>query len=302
MITVTFLGTTASIPTRERNLPSVFVMFKGDRILFDCGEGTQRQLMDKNLKFMKIDKIFITHWHADHFAGILGLVQTMSLEGRKKKLLVYGPEGTKKFLEQFLNIGYYYRGFEVEAIELKDADVVRCDGYEIIAFKTLHGIPSLGYSLCEDLRKKADMDKAKALGLETSPIVGELKSGKTIKFKGEVIRPEDIVVEIPGRKVVYTGDTRYSRNVIKYSESADLLIHDATFSSNMEHVDERGHSTSLDAANVAKLAGVKQLILTHISRRYQNEGDDTLLELLKDATSVFKNTLLAYDFLTLEIK
>ncbi len=302
MITVTFLGTTASIPTRERNLPSVFVMFNGERLLFDCGEGTQRQLMDKNLKFMKIDRIFITHWHADHFAGIMGLVQTMTLEGRKKKLLVYGPEGTEKFLKQLLDVGYYYRGLEVKAVELKDSDTVECDGYTVTAFKTRHNIPSLGYALEEHPRKKADMRKAKAFGLDTGPLVGRLKDGKSIVFKGRTISPEDIVVDLPGRKIVYTGDTRYSRNVIRYSKDADLLIHDSTFSLDKEHVDEIGHSTSSDAANVAKLACVKKLALTHISRRYQENGDDTTSSLLGEATAIFPNTVLAYDFMTIEVR
>ena len=303
MIKVKFLGTTASIPTRERNLPSIFVMFKGERMLFDCGEGTQRQLMDQGLKFMKINRIFITHWHADHFAGILGLIQTMSLEGRKEPLYVYGPKRTAEFLEQLLTIGYFGKSFNVEVTEMDDSFAIEGDGYKVTAFSVTHRIPSLGYVLEENPRIRANMEKAKKLGLSTGPYIGKLKAGKTITFKGKTIRPEDIIEHLPGRKIVYTGDTKYDPNVIKHAKDADLLIHDSTFASNKDDVDEIGHSTAKDAATVAKKANVKLLVLTHISRRYQEGKDSTDPKILLDeAKKVFKNTILAHDFLEFEVK
>ncbi len=303
MIKLVFLGTSASIPTRERNLPSIFIMFKGERILFDCGEGTQRQLMDKGLKFMKINRIFITHWHADHFAGIMGLIQTMSLEGRKTPLYVYGPRKTSEFLEQLLTIGYFTRSFNIEIIEMNDGFVIEGDGYKVTSFEVTHRIPSLGYVLEENQRIRADMKKAEKLGLKTSPLIGKLKDGKTITFKGKKIAPEDIIEYLPGRKIAYTGDTKYDPNVIKYAKDADILIHDSTFASNKDHIDEIGHSTAKDAATIAKKANVKHLVLTHISRRYQKGKDNTDPKILLDeAKKVFKNTTLAHDFLEYEVK
>ncbi|MCK5593639.1 MAG: ribonuclease Z [Candidatus Aenigmarchaeota archaeon] len=303
MIKVKFLGTTASIPTRERNLPSIFVMFKGERILFDCGEGTQRQLMDQGLKFMKIDHIFITHWHADHFGGILGLIQTMSLEGRTEPLNVYGPKRTTEFLEQLLTIGYFGRNFKVNITEMNDGFTVEGDGYKVTAFEVTHKVPALGYVLEEDPRIRANMTKAAKFGLKTGPYIGKLKAGKTIEFKGQTITPEDVIEHIPGRKIVYTGDTKYDTNTIKYAKDADLLIHDSTFASDKTDADEIGHSTAKEAATVAKKADVKLLVLTHISRRYQEKKENTSPQVLLDeATEVFKNTILAYDSLEFEIK
>ncbi|MEA3229575.1 MAG: ribonuclease Z [archaeon] len=304
MIKIKFLGTTASIPTRERNLPSIFLMFKGERILFDCGEGTQRQLMNLGLKFMKINRIFITHWHADHFAGILGLIQTMSLEGRKETLYVYGPKRTAEFLEQLLTIGYFTRNFRIDVTEMDDGFTIDGKGYKITAFKVAHKIPSMGYVLEEDPRIRADMKKAKKFGLETSPLIGKLKAGKTITFKGKEIKPGNIIDNLPGRKIVYTGDTKYDENVIRYAKDADLLIHDSTFASDKEEdTYDRGHSTAKDAATVAKKAKVKHLVLTHISRRYQDSKDNTSPKILLDeARMIFKNTTLAEDFMEFEIK
>ncbi|MCK5289949.1 MAG: ribonuclease Z [Candidatus Aenigmarchaeota archaeon] len=303
MIKVKFLGTTASIPTRERNLPSVFVMFKGERMLFDCGEGTQRQLMDQSLKFMKINRIFITHWHADHFAGILGLIQTMSLEGRKEPLYVYGPKRTSEFLEQLLTIGYFGRNFKIEVTEMDDCFSIEGNGYTVTAFQVTHRIPSLGYVLEEAPRTRANMEKAKKYGLDTGPEIGKLKAGKTITFKGKTIKPEDIIEHLPGRKIVYTGDTKYDENTIKHAKGADLLIHDSTFASNKEDIDEIGHSTAKEAATVAKKANVKLLVLTHISRRYQEgKGNTDPKILLEEAKKVFDNTILAHDFLEFEVK
>ncbi|MBW6461877.1 MAG: ribonuclease Z [DPANN group archaeon] len=303
MIKVKFLGTTASVPTRERNLPSIFVMFKGERILFDCGEGTQRQLMVQGLKFMKIDRIFITHWHADHFGGILGLIQTMSLEGRTEPLNVYGPKRTTEFLEQLLTIGYFGRNFKINITEMNDGFTVEGEGYKVTAFKVTHKIPALGYVLEEDPRIRANMEKAEKLGLSTGPYIGKLKAGKTIEFKGKTIKPEDVIEHIPGRKIVYTGDTKYDVNTIKHAKHADLLIHDSTFGSDKDGVDKIGHSTAEEAATVAKKANVKLLVLTHISRRYQDKKENTSPQMLLDeAQKVFKNTILAYDSLEFEIK
>ncbi len=297
MIKIKILGTSASIPTKNRNLPSIFLMYKGERLLFDCGEGTQKELMINNLRFMKINKIFITHWHADHFSGMLGLIQTMSLEGRKNPLYVFGPKNTSKFLNQLLGVGYFNRTFDIIVKELEDSSAIKEKDYTITAFEVKHNrIPALGYAFQENKRLKADMKKAEKFGLKTGPLIGKLKNGETIIFGSKTIKPKDIIESITGRKIVYTGDTQYSENTIKYSKNADILIHDSTFASHKENMDEIGHSTASDAAIVARKATVKKLVLTHISRRYQKEKEHEDPKKLEDeARQIFKNSVLAED-------
>lgn len=302
MIYVQLLGTSAGVPSRDRSLASVFIRYKADRLLFDCGEGTQLQLMKQRLKFMKIDRIFITHWHADHFAGLPGLIQTMSLENRKKPLYIYGPKGTKKFVNRLLSIGYYYRDFDVIVKELKDSSVVKCSGYRIKAFAVNHNIPALGYAFIEDDGWKASMKKAAAFGLTTSPLIGELKAGKTVKFRGKTIRPVDVLDKKKGRRIVYTGDTNYSDNVVKHARRADLLIHEATFDSRHKDFSELAHASAAEAATTAEHAAAKCLVLTHISRRYQHDTPDDPCKLVDEARKIFKNSVLAEDFMEFRIK
>ena len=299
---IVFLGTSSGVPTKDRNLPSVFLMYNKDRLLFDCGEGTQRQLMSLKLKFMKIDRIFISHWHADHFAGLLGLVQTMCLEGRKEKLFVYGPKDSSKLVEQLLGVGYYYRGFEVAVEEVKEGDVIDCGEYELIPFKVEHGIPALGFVFHEKDRLSANMKKAEKFGLTTSPLIGKLKNGETVTHNGKTIKPEDIIESKKGRKVVYTGDTKYTENIVRFSKGADALIIDSTFAADFEEkAGSYKHSTSKQSAEIAKKANVKTLFLTHISRRYQEKGlSEEKLE--EDARKIFKNVVLARDFLEFDVK
>lgn len=302
MIKIVFLGTSSGVPTKDRNLPSVFLMYKDERLLFDCGEGTQRQLMNMKLKFMRIDRIFISHWHADHFAGLLGLIQTMCLEGRKEPLYVYGPKESKKFVNQLLTVGYYFRAFDVVTQELEEKDEVDCGEYEIIPFHVEHNIPALGYLFREKDTHTANMKKAKKFGLTTGPLIGRLKEGIPVDYNGITISPQDIIEKKEGKKVVYTGDTRYTENIIKYSKGADVLIIDSTFSGDFtEKAGNYKHSTSKQAAEIAKKAGVKTLFLTHISRRYQQKaGNSKKLE--DEARTIFKNTILARDFLEYKVK
>ncbi len=302
MIKIVFLGTSSGVPTRDRNLASVFMMYKDERLLFDCGEGTQRQLMNLRLKFMKIDRIFISHWHADHFAGILGLIQTMCLEGRKEALYVYGPKDSKRFIEQLLTVGYYFRGFEVVVREVKEGDKVDCGEYEIVPFRVEHNVRALGYVFLEKERLSANMEKAAKFGLSTGPLIGKLKAGQDVVYEGKTVRPKDVIEAKKGRKIVYTGDTKYCENVVKFSQDADVLISDSTFAGDfVEKAGDYKHTTSSQAAEIAKKANVKKLFLTHISRRYQNEDLGTE-KLLDDARKVFKNSVLAHDFLEVRVK
>ncbi len=258
--------------------------------------------MVKKLRFLKINKIFITHWHADHFAGLMGLIQTMSLENRKETLYIYGPPETAKFVKQLLTIGYFARRFKISVKDLEEEEVVEGENYKIYPFKVKHNIPAYGYVFEEDAKVRANMQKAKKFGLKTGPLIGKLKTGKTITFKGKTIKPSDILESFPGNKIVYTGDTKPIKRTVKHAKNADLLIHDATFSSK-DQMDEIGHSTSVQAAEIAKEANVKKLILTHISRRYQDKKKNISPKVLEmEAKKVFKNSILAKDFMELTIK
>ena len=290
------VGTSSAVPTSDRGLPANLIEFNGERLLFDCGEGTQRTLMSKKLGIMKIDKVFISHWHADHFSGLLGLIQTMELEGRERPLYIYGPPRTEEFTERILDTGYFNRSYDIFAEDLVEGDEIVGENYKIKPFEVDHGVNALGFSFEEESSKKANKKKMKELGLTNSPKIGKLKQGETINWEGEEIRPEEVIEEMPGRKVVYSGDTAKSENLIQNAEDADLLIHEATCLHEIIE-DRKGHTSALQAAEVAKEASVEKLILTHFSRRYRN-NEQVLLE---EASEEFEETELAEDGKKFEI-
>ena len=290
------VGTSSAVPTKDRGLAANLIEYNGERILFDCGEGTQRTLMSEKLGIMKIDKVFISHWHADHFSGLLGLIQTMELEGRERPLYIYGPPRTEEFTDRILDTGYFNRSYDIYVEDLVEGDEIVGDGYRVKPFEVDHGINAFGFSFEEESSKKANKDKMKELGLENSPKIGKLKEGETIEWNGEEIRPEEVIEEMPGRKVVYSGDTAKSDNLIEHAEDADLLIHEATCLHEMIE-DRKGHTSALQAAEVAKEASVEKLVLTHFSRRYRN-NEKVLLE---EASEEFEESVLAEDGKKFEI-
>ncbi|MHC1567694.1 MAG: ribonuclease Z [Candidatus Syntropharchaeia archaeon] len=301
MLRLVFLGTGGSIPTTNRNPSSILINRKGELILFDCGEGTQQQMMRARTG-MKIRSIFITHFygHGDHFFGLPGLIKTMSFQGRKEPLEIYGPKGVEKTLYHVLSLCYSPPSFEIVVKELKPGDVVRRSDYEIKAIKTEHGIPSVGYVLKEDERRgRFNRERAIELGVKPGPLFSKLHSGESVFVDGKEIKPEEVVgPPRPGRKIVYTGDTRPCESVLRESENADLLIHDGTLSEELKDwALEYRHSTASEAAEIAKKANVKKLILTHISARY-SENKETLL---KEAKKIFENTVVAEDLMVEEV-
>ncbi|MBO8179041.1 MAG: ribonuclease Z [Archaeoglobus sp.] len=297
---ITFLGTSGTIPSVERNSPAIFVQFGGQRMLFDCGEGTQRQMMIAKTGFRNLDNIFITHLHTDHFIGIFGLIETMSLNERTKDLNVYSPRADvlKALFDAF---GYDQLNYDVKVRELKDGDEVKFDDFKVVAFKTEHIVKSVGYAIIEnDRRGKFNREKAeRELGIPPGPLYAKLARGEEIVWKGKVITPDMVLGEVRrGRKVVYTGDTRPTERTVEIARDADLLIHDASFKEELkEWAIESGHSTAREAAEVAKAANVKKLILTHISTRYSKDATP----LLEEAKEVFSNTIIASDFLSIEV-
>ena len=296
-----FLGTGGSWPTVKRNVSAIAVKRGGEILLFDCGEGTQRQIQRSGLSYMQIKSIFISHFHGDHFLGLPGLIQTMQLNDRKEPLTIYGPRGISRIVEIVKNLGYFRPSYEIVGKDVDEGDEIRFDGYSVRPFRVEHNVPALGYVLEEDMRPgRFNKKKALELGIPEGPLFGRLQRGESIKLKdGRVITPDMVLgPPRPGRKVVYTGDTKPCNKVVEFARNADLLIHDATFLSDLEDVAiEYGHSTARQAAEIAKEANVDRLVLTHISPRYL---DDRAIE--KEAKNIFENSIVARDFLKLEVK
>jgi len=301
VIEITFLGTVSGIPSKERNHPAIALEYyseKKETLLFDCGEGTQKQLMLAGISFMKIDKIFITHWHADHFAGLIPLLQTMSLEKRKKELKIFAPEA-EKFVSNILSLGYFGCRFPVIPVNVpfhgdKPTLIDETEDYQVFSIPVFHSVPSVAYAFKEKDRWSIDLTKMKKLGLKRGYWLKKLKKFGKAEYKGKEIKIEEIANLKKGLKVVYSGDTKPCDNVVKISEEADVLIHDGTF---LEEESSKAHADVKQAARIAKKAEVKQLILTHISRRYTDAK-----ELEENAKKIFENTKVAYDFMKIVLK
>jgi ribonuclease Z len=300
MLSVTFLGTSASIPTIDRNVASLAVQREGETLLFDCGEGTQRQMMRYGVGF-SFREIFFTHYHADHLLGLTGLLRTMGLQDRSAPLTLYGPRGADKVLGAAITLGIERNKFPVEIVEVKAGDRLGRSQYDIVAFETEHRADTLGYALVEHSRLgRFNPDRARELGIPEGPLWGRLHKGERIALPdGRTIEPADLVgAPREGRRLVYTGDTRPYLAVIEASKGADLLIHEATFGGEEEErARETGHSTAAEAARVALDAGARKLVLTHISSRYHRDAS----ELLAEAKAVFPETVIARDGMVVDI-
>ncbi|WP_456394762.1 ribonuclease Z [Thermococcus sp.] len=268
MLEVIFLGTGGIMPTKERNVPSIALRYNGEIILFDAGEGTMRQLNTARLSPMRIEKIFITHFHGDHYLGLMALIQTMTLWKRKKPLHIYGPKYTFEFIQNFLKSGFFRPDFPIHVHELGEARL-KFGGYEIWSFKVEHGVPALGYVFREnDRRGKFLPEKLAEYGLREGPILGKLEREGAIKVDGRVIRLEDVTgPKRRGVKVVYTGDTEPCERVRLFGEKADLLIHEATYLS-PEDRGESYHTTVEEACGMAEKTKAKLLALFHRAPRY----------------------------------
>jgi ribonuclease Z len=300
MLSLTFLGTGASIPTLDRNVAGLAVQREGEVLLFDCGEGNQRQMMRYGVGFT-FKEIFFTHYHADHILGLTGLLRTMGLQDRSAPVILYGPKGAQRVLGTTVTLGIERNKFPVEIIEVKPGDRLGREEYDIVVFETEHRADTVGYALVEHQRLgRFNPDRARELGIPEGPLWGQLHKGKTVTLEdGRTFGPADLVgAPRSGRAVVYTGDTRPHLPVIEASQGADLLVHEATFGGDeAERALETGHSTAAEAARVALEAGVRRLVLTHISSRYNRDAS----ELLAEAKAVFPHTVIARDGMTVEV-
>lgn len=300
MLSVTFLGTSAARPTVERNVSATAVVREGETLLFECGEGTQRQMMRYGISFALSD-IFVTHFHADHFLGVIGLLRTLGLQGRTDPMRLYGPHGAKRVLGTALTLGVERAPFEVEIVELAPGDRVARQGYDVAVFETRHGRHSVGYAVVEQERLgRFDPEKARALGIPEGPLWGKIHKGETVKLPdGRTVEPAALVGPTrPGRKVVYSGDTRPCESVVEAATGADLLIHEATFGDEeKDRAAETDHSTAAEAAQVALAARVRKLALHHLSARYSADSN----VLLEQARAVFPETVVAKDGMVIEV-
>jgi ribonuclease Z len=300
-LTLRILGSSASRPTVERNVSSIALIREGETLLFDCGEGTQRQMMRYRISFAFGD-VFFSHLHADHALGIVGLLRTMSLQGHEAPVRLWGPRGTTRFVRQSEALGGERLTFPLEITELTGEERITRKGYEIVPYPVEHrGAPSLGYALVEEERRgRFHPEMARELGVPEGPLWGELHRGRIITLDdGRVIDPSTLVGPVrSGRKVVIAGDTRPCAATIEAAANADLLVHESTFGhEEAARARETGHSTAREAAEVASRAGVLRLVLTHFSARYSRDTG----ELEAEARSVFPATIAARDGMEIDV-
>jgi ribonuclease Z len=296
---VLFLGTAGSMPTAQRAPTATLVRRGGERLLFDCAEGTQRQLLRSGVGLIELREIFLTHYHADHYLGLPGMLKTFALRGRETPLDIYGPPGLKSLFAILKRI-FGKLQYPVALTELRAGDVLHRDGYDLAAFPVAHGVSSIGYALVEHPRPgRFDVETADALGVPSGPERGALQRGDSITLPdGRSITPDAVLGPArAGRKLVLSGDTMPAASVLEIAHAADLLVHEATFADEEEErARETMHSTAREAAELARAAEVKMLALTHVSNRYFGS------ELAREARAVFPETVVPKDFDIIELR
>jgi len=302
-----FLGTGASWPSIERNVPSVALKRGSEIVLFDCGEGTQRQFQRSGVSYMQVSHILITHLHADHYLGMPGLVQTMGLNERKDTLVIAGPPGLRRLCEDQRLVpregskekGPYY-GFKIEVKELASGDVLSRPGYKLVAKEVRHSIHALAFALVEDDRPgRFHKEVALSLGVPEGKMFSSLQHGESVTLAdGRVVKPSQVLGPTrKGRKVVYTGDCVPCEQTVEIAQNADVLVHESTYANDFPDANKHGHSTAAQAAFIAKAAKARTLFLTHISPRYTNANP-----LVEEARKIFPESHEARDLLQFIVK
>lgn len=294
-----FLGTSGSVPTARRGLAGTLLRRGGERILVDCGEGTQRQLLRSTVGLVELPEVFVTHFHADHYLGLPGMLKTFALRGREQPLTVYGPPGLNDLFSALRRI-FGKLTYSLELVEIRPGDALDRGDYRIVVFKVAHGTAANGYALVENPRPgRFDVDGAAARGVPEGPLFGLLQRGEAVELPdGTRVEPTEVLgPPRPGRKVVLAGDTAPARSVADVAREADVLVHEATFSSEEgERAAETAHSTALGAAELARAAGVRMLALTHLSNRYFGP------EIAREARAVFPETVVPRDFDMIDVR
>ncbi|MBN1793095.1 ribonuclease Z [Candidatus Woesearchaeota archaeon] len=300
-IEITMLGTACMVPTKERNVQAIFVDMHGEGILFDCGEGTQRQMNIAGLNRNRVRKIFISHWHGDHVSGLIGLLQTVTNNENPQKVTIFGPRETKD------RIGHLMQSVSFESsrlnIEIKELDPVHIEKayeneeYYVECAYLDHKPRCLGYSLVEKDKLRIQMPKAKKLGLREGPLIGKLQRGQAVEHKGQTIKPEDVATIQKGKKLTIIMDTQPCENAYELAREADLLVCESAYTEEHEEkAREYKHMTTRQAALIATNANVKKLIITHFSQRYKGTK-----ELAEEIKTFFPNSETAYDFMKVKL-
>jgi ribonuclease Z len=291
-----FLGTSGSLPTAQRAPAATLVRRGGERLLFDCAEGTQRQLLRSTVGLPELTDVFLTHYHADHFGGLPYMLKTFALRGREVPLTVHGPPGLADLFTSLRRI-FGRLSFDLALVEIPPGESLDRDGYRLDAFATAHGVPGIGYALVEHVRPgRFDVEAADRLGVPPQ-LRGALQRGETVAIGATTVRPVEVLgPPRPGRTVVLTGDTAPAATVVQAAHEADVLVHEATFCEDeRERARETMHSTAAEAAEVARLADVRLLALTHLSNRYSGR------DVAQEARTVFASTVVPRDFDVIEV-
>ena len=286
---IIFLGTSSAVPTLERNHPSIALRAFAEVMLFDCGEGTQRQLIEAKISPMKITKIFISHFHGDHILGLGGLIQSLGFRGREKDLDIYGPKGLHKIINAISSFGYFQINYNLNIHEIQDGTVIETEDYVVECAKVEHNIPSYAYSIREKKKPLFLREKAEELGIPPGPLYGKLHNGEEVEFEGRIIKPEQVLGEAKkGKKISYSGDTRPCEAMIRLARDSDILIHESTYEAeDYQRAVDNAHSTSVEAAEIAREANVNELVLTHISTRYTSD-----IQEYKSSQGLYENRLI----------
>ncbi len=295
LMEITFLGTSSMVPTKERSHSAAFVSYKTHGILVDCGEGTQRQMKITGINLVKITKILISHWHGDHVLGLAGLLQTLNSSSNTYTgtLEIYGPPGIAKKFELLKAALEFETVFETKIIEAKPGVIFMNEDFRIEAAMLDHSTPCFGYSIVENDKRHIKMDAIKKLGIPEGPSIGSLQEGKSIKWKGKTVAPDDVSTLIKGKKLAIIADTALCRGCTELAKDADILICEATYANDLEEKAEKyKHLTAGQAGLIANKANAKKLILTHFSQRYKN-----VQQIEEDARTVFNNVVAAKDFM-----
>jgi len=296
-IKMTFLGTADAIPSAKRNHTSILLSYNQENILIDCGEGTQRQFRKARLNPCKVTRILITHWHGDHVLGIPGLLQTLTLSGYNKTLYIYGPKGTKHYMNEMMKAFRFGGTYKMEVKEVKGKFFETQDFYlEAEAMK--HGTPANAYNFVIKDSIRIDSAKLKKSKLPAGPLLQKLKQGKDISYEGKKYKAKDLTYSDKGKKVSVVLDTLMHNKIVPFVKDADLLVCESSFSKELkDHAKEHLHLTTEQAAGIAKKAKVGKLILTHISGRYENN----MKKILGESKKVFKNSFLVKDLDVFEV-
>ena len=290
---ITFLGTSAMQPTKERNLSSVLFNYGSENILVDCGEGTQRQMKIAGLKPTRITRILISHWHGDHVLGLGGLIRYLGANEYNNTLYIYGPKGIKDYVKNILNSCVFTDNVKIELIEIKEGLIFENKDFYIESFRLNHTEVCYGFNFIEKDKRKINVKYLAKFGLKTHPLIGELQKGKDIVWQNKKIKSRDATIIAKGKKISFIIDTGFDENIIKSVKEADLVICEATYSDDLkEKAIKYKHLTAKQASEIAKKAKAKRLILTHFSQRYPD-----VKELEKESKKLFKNTTCAKDFM-----